>query len=152
MNVYMSYVTCRQQISRNLCKYLPTYIASNHRRQESSHFITEVGILHSHRRENLKSYIALTACALYRRRIMFPVRFELGSYIPEDSILYSHRRQNPKSYIFFPSSEGYRRLNLITRSTSSYLVFAIFMRAFFNTFRTVPGINTGEPIPKFCTA
>jgi hypothetical protein len=31
------------------------------------HNITEVGILHSHSRENLKSYITLTGCALKRR-------------------------------------------------------------------------------------
>jgi hypothetical protein len=30
-------------------------------------YIPEDGILHSHRRENLKSYIALTGWALYRR-------------------------------------------------------------------------------------
>jgi hypothetical protein len=36
-------------------------------------------ILHSHRRENLKSYI--------------------GFYIPEDGILRSHRREYLKSYI-----------------------------------------------------
>jgi hypothetical protein len=40
-------------------------------------------ILHSHRRENLKSYMA--------------------SYIPEDDILHSDRRENLKSYIAFAS-------------------------------------------------
>jgi hypothetical protein len=44
-------------------------------------------IFHSHRRENLKSYIALTGWALQRRRDVFPVRYELGFYIPEDGIL-----------------------------------------------------------------
>jgi hypothetical protein len=39
--------------------------------------IQEDDILHSHRRENLKSYIALTGWA---------VRYELGFYIPEDAI------------------------------------------------------------------
>jgi hypothetical protein len=38
--------------------------------------IPEDAILHSRRRENLKSYIALT-----------PVKYELGFYIPEDDIL-----------------------------------------------------------------
>jgi hypothetical protein len=52
--------------------------------------IPEYGILHSHRRENLKSYIALTSCARYRRTNVFPVRCELGFYIPEDDILHSH--------------------------------------------------------------
>jgi hypothetical protein len=35
-------------------------------------------ILHSHRRENLKSYKALTGWTLQRRRNMSPVRYELG--------------------------------------------------------------------------
>jgi hypothetical protein len=61
--------------------------------------IPEDSILHSHRRENLKSYIALTDWALQRRRNVSPVRYELGFYIPEDDILHSHRRENLKSYI-----------------------------------------------------
>jgi hypothetical protein len=61
--------------------------------------IPEDGILRSHRRENLQSYIALTGRALLRRRSMFPVRYELGFYVPEDGILHSHRRENLKSYI-----------------------------------------------------
>jgi hypothetical protein len=61
--------------------------------------IPEEGILQTHRRENLKSYIALTGCALYRKRNMSPVRYELGFYIPEDGILQSHGRENLKSYI-----------------------------------------------------
>jgi hypothetical protein len=51
-------------------------------------------ILHSHRRDNLKSYIALTGWALYWRRNVSPVRYKLGFYIPEDGILHSHRRDN----------------------------------------------------------
>jgi hypothetical protein len=43
--------------------------------------IPEDTILHSHRRENLKSY--------------------MGFYIPEDAILYSHRRENLKSYKYY---------------------------------------------------
>jgi hypothetical protein len=61
--------------------------------------IPEDAILHSHRRENLKSCIALTGWALWRRFNVSPVRYELGSYIPEDAILHSHRRENLKSYI-----------------------------------------------------
>jgi hypothetical protein len=53
--------------------------------------IPEYGILHSHRRENLKSYIALTGWPLQRRRNVSPVRYELGFYVQED-ILHSHRR------------------------------------------------------------
>jgi hypothetical protein len=59
----------------------------------------EDGILHSHRREILKSYIALTGCAMYRRRNVSPVKYEQGFYIPEDGILHSHCRENLKSYI-----------------------------------------------------
>jgi hypothetical protein len=61
--------------------------------------ITEHAILRSHRRENLKSYIALTSWTLQRRRNVSPVRYELGFYIPEDGILHSHSRENLKSYI-----------------------------------------------------
>jgi hypothetical protein len=57
------------------------------------------GILHSHRREDLKSYMTLTGCALERRRNVSPVSYELGFYIPEDGILHSHCRESLKSYI-----------------------------------------------------
>jgi hypothetical protein len=69
-------------------------------RYELGFYITQVGIVHSHRRENLKSYIALTGWALERRRNVSPVRYELYLYIPEDAILHSHRRENLKSYCF----------------------------------------------------
>jgi hypothetical protein len=59
--------------------------------------IPEDDILHSHRRENLKSYMALTGCALQRTGIVSPVRYELGFYIPEDSILHSHHRESLNS-------------------------------------------------------
>jgi hypothetical protein len=36
-------------------------------------YIPEGGILHSHRCENLKSYIALTGRALWQRRNVFPL-------------------------------------------------------------------------------
>jgi hypothetical protein len=62
-------------------------------------YIPEDGILHSHRRVNLKSYIALTGWTLSRRRNVSPVKYELGLYIPEDVILHSHCRENLKSYI-----------------------------------------------------
>jgi hypothetical protein len=58
--------------------------------------IPEYGILHSHRRENLKSYIAWT---LWLRRNLSPVRYERGFYISEDGIPLSHRREHLKSYI-----------------------------------------------------
>jgi hypothetical protein len=62
------------------------------------HILKKKGILHSYRRENLKSYIALTGWNLYWRRNVSPVRYELGFYILEDDILHSHRRENHKSY------------------------------------------------------
>jgi hypothetical protein len=61
--------------------------------------IPEDAILLSDRRENLKSYIALTGCARYWRRNVSSVKYELVVYIPEDEILHSHRRENLKSYI-----------------------------------------------------
>jgi hypothetical protein len=66
-------------------------------RYELGFYIPGDGILHSHRCENLKSYIALTDRTLQRRRNVSPVRYELGFYIPEDGILHSHRRVNLKS-------------------------------------------------------
>jgi hypothetical protein len=61
--------------------------------------VPEDGILHSYRRENLNSYIALSGWAMQQRHNVSPVRYELGSYIPEDGFLHSHRRKNLKSYI-----------------------------------------------------
>jgi hypothetical protein len=61
--------------------------------------IAEDGILHSHCRENQKSYITLTGRALLRRGNVSPVKYVLGFYAPEDDILHSHRRENIKSYI-----------------------------------------------------
>jgi hypothetical protein len=61
--------------------------------------ILEDAILHSHRRENLKSYIMLTGWTLYWRRNVSSMKYELGSYIPEDAILHSHCRENLKFYI-----------------------------------------------------
>jgi hypothetical protein len=61
--------------------------------------IPENGILHIHRQETLKTYIALTGWALQRRSNVSPVKYELGFYIPEDDILHSHRRENLQCYI-----------------------------------------------------
>jgi hypothetical protein len=61
-------------------------------------YIPEDDILHSHRRKNLKSYIALTGWALQHKRNASPVRYELGFFIPKDGILHSHRREYLKSY------------------------------------------------------
>jgi hypothetical protein len=51
---------------------------------EQGFYIPEDDILHSHRRENLKSYIALTGWALWRRGKMFPVKYEQNFYIKFD--------------------------------------------------------------------
>jgi hypothetical protein len=45
---------------------------------ELGFYIPEDDILHSHRSENLKSYIALTDWTVGRRCNVFPVRYELG--------------------------------------------------------------------------
>jgi hypothetical protein len=44
--------------------------------------VPEDGIIHSHRRGNLKSCIALTGWATNWRRNVSAVRYELGFYIP----------------------------------------------------------------------
>jgi hypothetical protein len=62
-------------------------------------YIPEDYILHSHCRENLKSYIALTGWTLQWRSNVSPVKYELGFYIPEDGILHRQSRANLKSYI-----------------------------------------------------
>jgi hypothetical protein len=61
-------------------------------------YIPEDGILHSHRRGNLKSYIALTIWDVYLRPNVSPMKYEVGFYITEDDIRHSHRRENLKSY------------------------------------------------------
>jgi hypothetical protein len=68
-------------------------------RYELGFYVPEDDILHSHCRENLKPYIALTGSALYRRRNVSPVKYELGFYSLEDGIRHSNRRENLKSYI-----------------------------------------------------
>jgi hypothetical protein len=67
-------------------------------RYEQGFYIPEDGILHSHRRENLKSCIELTGWTLKWRGDVSPMRYEQGFYIPEDGILHSHRLENFKSY------------------------------------------------------
>jgi hypothetical protein len=48
----------------------------SHVKYELGFYIPEDGILHSHRRENLKSYITLTGWVLSRRCKVSPVRYE----------------------------------------------------------------------------
>jgi hypothetical protein len=61
---------------------------------ELGFYISEDDILHSHRRQNLKSYIPLTGWALLWRSNVSPVKYELWIYIPQDDNLHSHRREN----------------------------------------------------------
>jgi hypothetical protein len=68
---------------------------------ELGFYIREDAIRHSHRRENLKSYIALTGWTLQWRRNVSPVKYELSFYIPESDILHSHRRENLNTYMNF---------------------------------------------------
>jgi hypothetical protein len=63
-------------------------------------YIPEDDILHSHCRENLKSYITFTGWAEYWRSNVSPVKYKMGLYIPEDGILHSHRRENLNSYMY----------------------------------------------------
>jgi hypothetical protein len=56
-------------------------------RYELGFYIPEEGNLHSHRRANLKSHLALTGWAVQWRRIVLPVRYELEFYVPEDGNL-----------------------------------------------------------------
>jgi hypothetical protein len=60
--------------------------------------ISEDGILYSHRRENLKSYIALTGLDSVAEKWYVSCEVRTGFYIPEDDILHSHRSENLKSY------------------------------------------------------
>jgi hypothetical protein len=76
-------------------------------RYELGFYVPEDSILHSPRRENFKSYIALTVCAHLWRRSVFRVRYELSFYITDDSILHSHRRENLKCYITFSPVCGF---------------------------------------------
>jgi hypothetical protein len=67
-------------------------------------------ILHSHRRENLKSYtvnvvssspifVSLMMAALFSSETSVPKRTTRRCHIPEDGILHSYCRENPKSYV-----------------------------------------------------
>jgi hypothetical protein len=66
---------------------------------ELGFYFPEDDIHHSHRRENLKSSIALTGWALQQRRDVSPVNYELGFYIPEDDIVNGHHCENLTCYI-----------------------------------------------------
>jgi hypothetical protein len=50
-------------------------------------YIPEDGILHSHRRENLKFYIALTGSTLYWRSNVSPVKYALD-FISQKTVFF----------------------------------------------------------------
>jgi hypothetical protein len=54
---------------------------------ELGFYIPDDDILHSHCREHLKSYTALTGWTLQLRYNVSPVRYEEMFYIPDDGIL-----------------------------------------------------------------
>jgi hypothetical protein len=60
---------------------------------ELGFYISEDEILHSDRRENLKSYVALTGWTLKRRRNVFSVRYDMSFHIIEGGIL-------PREFMF----------------------------------------------------
>jgi hypothetical protein len=62
---------------------------------ELDFYIPEDGILHSHRPENIKSYINRLDSVAGRN--VSTVVYKLDSYLPEDGILHSHRLENLKS-------------------------------------------------------
>jgi hypothetical protein len=74
--------------------------------------ISEYGNVHNHRSEKLRSYVALTDCAMQRRSNVFPVKYELGFYIPKDDILHSHRSEELRSYVALTGCAMQRRSNV----------------------------------------
>jgi hypothetical protein len=74
--------------------------------------IPEDGVLHSHSRQNQKSYIALTGWSLQRRGNVSPLKYEIGFYIQEDGVFRSHHRENLKSYIALTGWTLQRRSNV----------------------------------------
>jgi hypothetical protein len=98
-------VTSKRASVANYCQPSSTLMMETLRFSETSVLtrstrrnIPEDGMLHSYRRENLKSYVALTGWAMWVRCIVSPVRYELSFYISEDGILHSHRRESHKFY------------------------------------------------------
>jgi hypothetical protein len=77
----------------------PTFLPHIRSQKGDKAHIPEDIIFHSHLRGNLKSYIALTGWALWRRSNVFPMKYELGFYIPEGGVLHSHYLEIFKSYI-----------------------------------------------------
>jgi hypothetical protein len=83
---------------------------------ELGFYIPEDDILHSHRRENLKSYIALTSWTLAETKCVC-CEIRTGFFIPEDDILHSHSLENLKSCIFvFLRCRNFHYVNLQSKS------------------------------------
>jgi hypothetical protein len=85
-------------------RYIPTRVT---RRNIPADFF-----LHSHCSGNLKSYIALSGWTLFRRRNVFPMRYELSFYI--QFYIHSHRRFNLISYISLIGWPMYHRRNVFS--------------------------------------
>jgi hypothetical protein len=117
--------------------------------------ITEDGILHSHRHENLRPYIALTGWALQRRHVS-PVRYERSFYIPGDCSVHSHRRETHKSYVvtcislcWTLRSSGYRScivFGWFCIQTSSRRQSIVFLRCDLTIYRA-----NVEALSRMCT-
>jgi hypothetical protein len=92
-------------------------------------YIPEDGILHSHRRENLKSYLDI----LHSHR-----RENLKSYL---DILHSHRRENLKSYI-----EG--NGSLLSRGTQNLVMrFIIYLWGWSGTKSSITAVTCWAAVP-----
>jgi hypothetical protein len=69
-------------------------------RYELGFYIAQDGIIHSHRRENLKSHSTNRLDSVAEHNLS-PVKYELGFYIPEGGIPHSHCRETLKIYSVF---------------------------------------------------
>jgi hypothetical protein len=77
---------------------------------ELGFYIPKDDVLHSHRRDNLNSYIALSGWALQRKSNVSAVRYELGCYIREDDILHT---QKTNSVVLSPRANYTERPPLV---------------------------------------
>jgi hypothetical protein len=107
--------------------------------------IPEDVILHSHRSENIKSYIALIGWTLQRSNVS-SVRYELGFYIPQDGILHSYRRENVKSCkldLYRGQDMGWnRRVSLFRKWTHNFwLSGRLLLRTSFLYYSRRPHVN-----------
>jgi hypothetical protein len=83
-------------------------------------YIPEDDILHSHRSENLKSYIALTGWALYLR-CNVSCEARTGFLYPRNGIIHNHRRESLKSYIALTGWALYWRCNVSCEVRTEFL-------------------------------